>query len=310
VSRTTCSTSRGAWSWTWAAVHAIQEILRAQGFSEDGITLEGLKRLRKALIAAGSTSALELQSLKPERARVLAGGLAILLAVFKNLHLDTMRRCNSALREGVLYDLIGRIRHEDIRDRTIRRMVDRYHVDLAQSERVRRTSLLLLEQVVTDWNLEPEAAAHLLTWAAQLHEVGLAVSHTGFHKHGAYLIANSEMPGFSSDDQLQLAALVRGQRRKLAADLFSGLPGGRLDPTIKLCVLLRLAVLLNRGRVADPQPHVRVLAARDELSLDFPSGWLAEHALTRADLEQEASWLNEIGIRLVVRQAREASDSR
>jgi exopolyphosphatase/guanosine-5'-triphosphate,3'-diphosphate pyrophosphatase len=277
----------------------ICQLVRGSGWSEGPLVLRDVKRLRRALIAAEHVDKLELPGLAPERAAVLAGGLAILKAAFEALDIEGLRPSKAALREGVLYDLLGRIRHEDVRDRTIRALSERYHVDADQAERVERTALRALEQVAGDWKLEPEGAAQLLTWAARMHEVGLALSHSGHHKHGGYILENSDMPGFSRQDQLKLAALVKSHRRKLVRAAFADFaaPAAELE---RLCVLLRLAVRLNRTRSPKALPPFKLRVVADGLELRFPARWLERHPLTSADLEEEGALLSDCDLRLRV----------
>ena len=276
---------------------ALTDLARESAWSDGTLTLREVKRLRRALIAAGSAEKVELPGLTRERAQVLGGGLAIVKAAFETLGIERLRSSKAALREGVLYDLLGRIRHEDVRDRTIRALSERYHVDADQAERVERTAQRCLAQVAKDWKLEGEAAAQLLAWAARMHEVGLALSHSGHHKHGAYILENSDMPGFSRQDQLRLALLVRNHRRKLTRAAFVEVwpAAGEL---FKLALLLRLAVRLHRTRSARPLPPLRLEAGEDRLDLRLSSIWLDKHPLTRADLEEEAAMLAECGVRL------------
>jgi exopolyphosphatase/guanosine-5'-triphosphate,3'-diphosphate pyrophosphatase len=283
-------------------INAVREILRANGWSDGEVTLPGMKKLRKALVASETVDSIRVTPLKPDRARVLPGGLAILIGVFKALKIDAMSGSSGALREGVLYDLVGRIRHEDVREATIRAMVRRYHVDVAQAVRVESTALNLLAQVGEPWIAPLETGRTQLRWASRLHEIGLAISYSGHHKHGRYLVTHSDMPGFSEDDQLLLAALVGSHRRKLGKQNFEALPEGRRQVAARLGVILRLAVLLNRSRAGECSPRVQAtLDTRLELTL--PPNWLAAHPLTRADLEQEATSLRALKLRLAVREA-------
>lgn len=281
-------------------INAVQEVVRAAGWTDGAITRPAMKKLRRAMVEAGTVDALRFPGLKAERAPVFAGGLAILRGVFRSLEIDAMHVASSAMREGVLYDLVGRIRHDDIRDHTVQRMVERYHVDLGQAIRVEHVALRLLDQLGADRGMDADQARKQLVWASHLHEIGLAISYTGFHKHGAYLIEHSDMPGFSSDDQAILAALVRGQRRKLSPSLFAGLASDITEPVTRLCVVLRLAILLNRNRTAQIVPAIQVADDWSELELAFPAGWAEAHPLTQADLEQEASSLTGIGVELQV----------
>ena len=279
---------------------AIEEILRASDWSSQGITRKGLRKLRKALLRAGNMTDLSLPALKADRAPVLPGGLAILSAVFESLEIEEMKSTTGALREGILYDLLGRIRHEDVRDRTIQRLVDQYHVDREQAARVERTGLDCLAQVADRWELSNPETHQLFVWATRLHEVGRAVSYSGYHKHGAYLVAHSDLPGFSTDDQLLLAALVASHRRKLSLDPFKELRAVSPDQALRLCLLLRLAVLVNRGRSPRPLPLFKLEADKNKLMLTFPEDWLEEHPLARADLEEETGLLKKVDFQLVV----------
>ncbi len=281
-------------------INAISDVVRESGWSEGTLTLRDVKRVRRALLAAGALDQLDLPGLAPERAGVLAGGLAILKAAFEGLGIERLRPSKAALREGVLYDLLGRIRHEDVRDRTIRALSERYHVDADQAERVERTVRRCLEHVAEDWKLEPEGSIQLLTWAARMHEIGLALSHSGHHKHGGYILENSDMPGFSRQDQLRLAALVKGHRRKLARTAFAEFAPPAAESLQRLCVLLRIAVRLHRTRSPKALPSFRLKTISEGLELRFPATWLDRHPLTSADLEEEEGLLSECGIRLRV----------
>lgn len=283
-------------------IGAVSELLRVNGWEGPAITLPRLKKLRKAMVAAGSVDRLRLEGLRPERAPVLAGGLAILFAVFRSLEIETMVSSTGALREGVLYDLVGRIEHHDVRDRTIRRLVEQYHVDLAQAGRVEKTALGLFAQIESQGESDPATARRLLTWAALLHEIGLTVSYTGYHKHGAYLVSHMDLPGFSENDQRVLAALIRGHRRKLGPAVFAELSPEETGAARQLCILLRLAVLLNRSRSPGDVPVPEVTWKNGEVELTFPGRWLEDHPLSRADLAQETDFLRAGGTTLVVRE--------
>jgi exopolyphosphatase/guanosine-5'-triphosphate,3'-diphosphate pyrophosphatase len=280
---------------TSGTINAIGEIVRAAGWSDRGITLASLKRLRKELQRRGRVEALDLPGLKKERRDLLAGGLSILLPVFDTLGIDSMLPSGSALREGVLYDLVGRLLHDDARDQTIRRFVEQYHIDRAQAERVEKTATRALRQVVPAWGLDPEHSARVLGWAARLHEIGLAVAYSGYHKHGAYLIANSFMPGFSADEQALLAALVRGHRRKIGPVIFESLQPQARETALRLCLLLRIAALLNRSRHPRAAPGFEIAVEGTTIELGFSEHWLAAHPLTRADLDKECAQLRKSG---------------
>ena len=204
----------------------------------------------------------------------------------------------SALREGVIYDLVGRTADEDVRDDTVRRIALRYGTDQIHAKRVERTVMQLADDVLPDWGMNREDERRLLRWAARLHEIGKAISYTGYHRHGAYLLANSDMPGFSREQKLALAAMVLGQRRRLVKGRIRALVGRRLHETLRLTAILRLASRLNRTRSPTPRPKIGVWVNEDELHLTFPPGWLEERRLTSADLADEASLLKGAGFKL------------
>jgi len=274
-------------------IKAIGEVVRAAGWSEEGITRASLKKLRRALTAAGHVDKVQLTGLTDDRRPVFPGGVAVLSAVFKALNIELMLVSDMALREGLLYELLGHIRHEeDVRDRTVESLLRRYDIDRGHANRVHGTAAALFGQATaTGWTFECSEAGELLGWAARLHEIGLAISHSQFQKHGAYILANADLPGFSQQQQAILAALVRGHRRKLPVDAFEALPEPARECARRLCVLLRLAVLLHRGRSSATRCSVRLLAEGNGLALSFPEGWLEHRPLTRSELVQEAAYL-------------------
>lgn len=268
------------------------------GWSKDGIHLDGLNSLLARALDAKHVNKLDIPGLTKDRATVFAGGLAILLALFDLFDIREMSVSDIALREGVLYDLVGRSSTEDIRDVTVTAMLARWGVDLGHAGRVRETAFGIYQQLAAVWELQDNLFARALGWSSELHEVGLHVSHDGYHKHGAYLIANADMAGFARRDQLLLSALIQSHRRKFPVAQFDELPSILVTPGKRVAVILRLAVLLHRGRSDGPLAPVSVSATDDQLTLEFEPGWLAEHPLTEADLEQEQGRLKALGLRL------------
>lgn len=290
-------------------VHAVAEILRQQGWSDVGISAEGLTRLRQTLIDHRHVDELELIGMRRDRARVLPGGVAILSAIFERLRVDRMYVSPGAMREGVLYDLLGRLRHEDARDHTIERLMDRYHVDREQAGRIEAVALDCLEQVHERWKIDLEIGRSFLRWATQLHEIGLAISHSGFHKHGAYIIEHSTLPGFSYQNQRILALLVQGQRRRFRRFLFrDALPRAEARLGERLCRMLRLACVLNRSRSSRQLPELRYKVKGKRMRVEFPEGWLQERPLTHADLGAEAAYMESAGLELDLRSKKPAAD--
>ena len=296
-------------SGTLLAVHdAIAELN-----GDQAVTRDGIDALRERLIDAGCADRIGLSTVDEARAPVFAGGVAVASAVFDALGVGAMTVSQGALREGLLHDLLGRVHAQDIRETTVDDLARRYHVDVAHARRVAQTAAVMFEAVPWDALALPtpaqnaqaqsaaalsrDAAERLLRWGALLHEVGMDIAHSQYHKHGGYLLEHMDMPGFSRSEQRRLAALVRAHRRKFPLD------DARQSPRLAaLCVLLRLAVVLHRGRATAPLPpfSIQVDANRAEVRLVFPAKWLRDHPLTKLDLEQEAAWLALIPLRLTV----------
>jgi len=281
-------------------VRAIGEAIRELDPQALVITPEGLKRIISYMIDVGHTRELKLTPITEDRRPVFPGGTVILAEIFSVLDIKEMRIAEGAMREGLLYDMLGRFKNEDARERTVRAMEMRYHVDGAQAERVESTVLQFLEQTHEVWHLDSSLADLALRWAARLHEIGLDVSHSGYHRHGAYLLENGDMPGFPREEQRLLARLVGGHRRKLALEGMEDLVPPWDRNALYLIVLLRLAVLLHRGRSATALPQIELTARPHSLEMEFPQGWLKGHPLTSADLQQETEYLRAAGFRVRV----------
>lgn len=280
-------------------IRTVNEILVEQGWSEQGITLQALRKLRKLMLDAGQIDKLKFKGLPDDRRAVLGAGVAILHATFEALGIDRMLPAQGALREGLLYDLLDRIQHEDVREAAVQALMNRYQVDAQHAARVETVAMRLLDALARPWGLEDPMQRTWLHWAACLHEVGLVIAHSQYHKHGAYLVQHSDLAGFSMRDQALLAVLVRGHRRKFPRDELAALPRPLQEPTRRLIVLLRLAVLLRRDRADVPPPEFTVTIAGNQMQLKFPAGWLDAHPLTSADLLEEQKYLGSAGVSLV-----------
>lgn len=273
---------------------AISDVLEASGWSSSGITREGLEKLRASLIDAGNISRISLPGLRADRLPVLPGGVAIMKAIFDELDVKQMNIASGAMRQGILWDMIGRRHRKDIREMTVRQFMKRYHVDTGQAQRIERLAKKLYEQFAPGENLE--YGAQLLSWAARLHEIGLSVAHSGFHKHSAYIVANADMPGFSRMEQQHTALLVRSHRgslEKLRARVSS-------EADWTLLVALRLAVLMFRSRSDKRLP--RITAAKDgsTYTLDIDRGWIDSNPLTAAELRDEIAAWRKLGVNVLI----------
>jgi len=290
-------------------IRVISDSIRELDPSASSITPAGLELLLKRLADSGSLRELDLDSVSEDRRPVFPGGTVILAEIIAALGIAQMRFVEGALRDGLLYDMVGRMTRSDARERTVASMQRRYHVDLEQAERVEATAVVFLNQVKTAWGLDDPLAELSLRWGARLHEIGLDVAHNGYHRHGAYLLENADMPGFAREEQQLIARLVGSHRRKFTLEKLEDLipPWDKL--AIYLIVLLRLAVLLHRGRSGVALPNIELAARGRTLELRFPARWLNEHPLTVADLQLEIEFLRPEDVRLRVFSGNRASGS-
>jgi exopolyphosphatase/guanosine-5'-triphosphate,3'-diphosphate pyrophosphatase len=278
-------------------INAIERCLIQSGMSPDGITPEALKALEARLRDFGRNESIKLPGISPERSQVLPGGLAVLKAVVHTLQVEQMIASTTALREGILVDLIGRTQTGDVRSRTVSRLVDRFQVDTHHASRVRDTALMLYDQVADEWDLHDPELRLLLEWAAEVHEIGLFMGYSGHHKHGSYVLAHADLAGFSRQEQRALAALVLGHRGRFSADRLEQLRPRRHIP-YRLISILRVAVRLHRRRSSKPLPPIQTAVDGQILRLTFPEGWLAERPLTATDLELEKERCKAVGLEL------------
>lgn len=269
------------------SINAIASVCQQMGEPDGVITLEALKSMRDHIIDAAHIDNINLNGLSENRRAVFPGGLVILYAAFDILSIDRMVVSDGALREGVLYDIVGRLNRDDFRYESARELAAKFGVDKKQAQRVTKTAKTLYKAVKDAWGIESEESENLLAWSCMLHEIGLAISHAKYQKHGAYVIEHADIGGFARNTQKSLATMVMGHRRKLNAINF-----GDLDSSMRyLIVVLRLAILLHRDRSDRPLPIINLEAGNNHLKLTFPAHWLQDHPLTEADLVGEAKYL-------------------
>ena len=275
---------------------SLAEVLQKNGMADRGITAAGLEWLREELLAAGDLKKVALEGLREDRVPVIAGGTAIMSAVFAELGLEEMTVAEGALRDGVLWDLLGRVHHRDIREVTIDQFAQTHHVDAAQAARVRNLALEVLRQVALD---PAEQLVSFLDWAARLHEVGMSIAQGAYHKHSAYILAYADMPGFSRLEQGYLSNLVLAQRGKLAKmrEAFDDDP--RLA-TLAFC--LRVAVIFHRSRRALQLPKFAAEALPNGYRLRIDRAWLENNTLVGHALEEERGEWKAVGLELEVEE--------
>ena len=283
-------------------VLAISEICKLLGYSNPDIDAASLRAIRDQLLTFKNTEDVTFEGLSERRQPVIAGGLVMLEACFETFGLQKIRTSPFALREGLLYDMLGRLENSDPRESTVAGFKRRYGVDETQVDLVLSTVHQAFDQVCASQQLRP-IHRQMLGWAANLHEVGLSVSHSHYQEHSGYLVQQSDMPGFTLPEQLFLAALVRYHRRPVASDFAIALPP-RMRPALDTClVLLRLACIFCRSRDTTAIPEFRLIADASSFTLLLPQDWIQTHPLTIHDLEAEAVDARPIGIRLQVKAA-------
>ena len=279
---------------------AIEEVVRESGWSDGGITHVSMEKLVDGILDVDHVDNLKLAGLSDERRQALPGGVAILMAIFVSLSIDKIRISDGSLRGGVLADLIKRRQSSDTRAETVNDMVNRLRMDEAQAARVGETALHIFSQLKKSWKLRPRDG-QLLGWAAQLHEVGLMIAHSQYHKHGAYVLENMELAGFSRQEQRDLSILVRLHRKKFQKDVLAGLEEDRSQILSHLVFILRLAVVFNRGRYQQDLPKMKVSANGSDITLKLDGQWLEDHSLTQADLEEEQVLLKQSAFSLKIK---------
>ncbi|HVY05897.1 MAG TPA: exopolyphosphatase [Burkholderiales bacterium] len=284
---------------------AIADIIESSGWSEAGITRDGLDRLRQAMLKAGDVSKLDLPGLKDDRIAVLPGGFAIMSAIFAELDVQHMTIATGAMRQGILWDMIGRAHRRDMRELTVRQFMKRYHVDAGQAHRVERLALKLYEQLAGGGHEDLEYPMHMLSWAARMHEIGQTVAHAGYHKHSSYILANADMPGFSKMEQGQLSMLVLAHRGSLGK--LRGVVSADYDWS--LLIALRLAALLHRSRSDVRLPAIRASRRKSAFTVEVDAKWLAAIPLTAAELRDEIKEWKALGVELAVPQLAEVESS-
>ncbi|WP_440055014.1 Ppx/GppA phosphatase family protein [Pseudoalteromonas sp. T1lg65] len=265
-------------------------------FQQEEITLASLEAIKAMFVAAGHLDLVNLKSLPEERKSSIAGGLAVLIALFRQLNLEQMHFCEFALREGLLFEM-HQTDEFDIRTRTINAFSEQYRVDQAHAENICSTLKVLYEAVKNNWQLN-KLDYEMLCWAAKLHEVGLVINSSGLHKHSAYIVRHSQLPGFTQQQQQYLSALVRFCRKKIKLAELSELITDDLNRFAHLLALLRLSVLANRKRQQEQVPVLEIEALQNTLLVKASPDWLETHTLFAADLEQEQTFIKALGIKL------------
>jgi len=272
-------------------IKAAHNVIQENNWGKKGITPKTLKQIQKAILSVDHVDQINIIGLKPERKATFAAGIAILTAVFECFEIEQMDFSISALREGVLFDIMGRYLDTDIRQTTVQYLINQYHIDTEQSKLVAHTALSALAQVKESWALTTVSCENFLHWSCLLHEVGVGISHARYHKHGAYIISESDLPGYSQQEQQVLANLILRHRRK-----FTQSTGYRFTKEVqqeldKLAILLRFSIVLHHDRKEGDMPIFTMTAKEKSIHIDFLPGWLDCRPLTLANMQLEAELL-------------------
>jgi exopolyphosphatase / guanosine-5'-triphosphate,3'-diphosphate pyrophosphatase len=279
-------------------IKAVAKVCDAHGWTqgtvnEGKITAKSIDTIIGMYLLQGKTD-ITMPGLSEDRQAVFLGGVIVLAALFDALKLEKMEAADWALREGLLHDQKGRLENQDIRQDSVNALALRFHVNMEKAKEVEKTAQHLLKQIASEWNLNSVDASQLLTWAAQLYQVGLDISHNDYHKHSAYIVQNVDLAGCSRAEQAQLAALVLAHRRRFPVKAFPN----ENTALIRLAILLRLATIFHRGRTKNNLPRLELQVSNKKLILNLPEKWLDSHPLTLADLETEQKHLQDIDYQL------------
>lgn len=276
-------------------LRAIETLITAAGWRENGIDRDSLEKLKQRLLSFDHVDEIDLDGLSDTRKAVVTAGLAITLGIFDGLQIQKMRTSSGALREGVIYDLIGRLSHEDVRTRTVLAMQQRYNVDQTIADLVCHRVGLLASATAVEWRFT-KSEIDLLSWAAALHEVGVSVSQKNYSQHSAYLVLNSDLPGFAQQDQEVMAALIAGLKGKIRSETLEPIPGRKRQSVARMMILLRLAVILKHVEELESIPDLSVCATGETLTLTFPQDWGEAHPLTIWEIQQSEPSFERLGV--------------
>ena len=277
------------------SIRTVRDVLQGEEWTDGAITLAGLERLKEEMLKHKRVDQLKLAGLTEERQGVFAAAVAILLGLFTSLPIERMEYSDGALREGLLYEFEERLQHHDIRERTALALSTHYRIDKRQATRVERSVLSLFDALSGPWEMPEEPYRAILGWAARLHEIGLAINYSGIHKHSAYILQNTDLPGFNQDDQALLAALVRFHRKGLKLSELPALPNHDEQTVLRCIRILRLAVAAHHRRQDNLLPEWNVQAAGDQLVVTLPLDWCDENKLLMQNLEKEHRYCYEQG---------------
>lgn len=279
-------------------IKSLSQCASELGLSDGTLTPAALYDLKARLIDAGHVDKIEIPGLTEDRTPIISSGLAILIAVFDLLEVNVMGYCDSALREGLLFDTQDRLQHHDIRHLSVEQLAKRFGCDSHQAQKVAKTAQAMFDSVAASWQLNNLDYHQFLYWACQLHEIGHHINHLSCHKHAAYIVRHSAMAGFNTEQQAILSFLLLSQRKSLKIDQAPAFDVYDFTTTLKIILLLRLAIRLNQFRQSDTLDSFEVSSERNKLTIRFHAIWKDRQELFSSDLGAEQEQFQPLGIEL------------
>ncbi len=278
---------------------AIENILKELNLTHEGITYSALKKLKIILLKFNHMDKLNVTGLKSSRQKSILPGLAIAIAIFETLNLTEMHISKGGLREGILYDLLGRVKDEDIRLRSVNAIRRRYHANLQHAKIMSKTASNLTGLLTCNEKFKLDKAnIQLIEWATQTCQIGLAINHSQYQIHSSYLLEHSQLNGFSLKDHQLLAWVVLNHRRKLNFDLFSELPLNQRQKSSLITVILivRLSYLLSQGGKVEKIKNGIIWLNINNIKISIPEKWLQKRPLVEHALELEKKYWLKAGL--------------
>jgi exopolyphosphatase/guanosine-5'-triphosphate,3'-diphosphate pyrophosphatase len=273
-------------------MRAIADTIRRNNMGDGRVTLPSLADLMQRLIDFGHVSQISLDGMKPDRAGVIMGGLAVLIGFMQEFGIEVITPVEAGLRMGVMWDLQLRATKADRRDRSVEEFARRFHVDAARAHGVADTAQGFFQ------SLKPatDSYARYLYWSALLHETGLVVSPTGYHKHSAYMIANADLPGFTTREQRLMSTLILGQKGNLKkiSEILADVDFA------KAVLALRLAVMFRHAHITLDLEKVRV-KLKSRIDLEIRRDYIKEHPSISFWFQKEQEWWAGIGVDFAVK---------
>ncbi|NQZ79420.1 MAG: Ppx/GppA family phosphatase [Colwellia sp.] len=286
---------------TSGTIKSISKVLNFDQHLIQPIQLSQLLILKKQLIACKHCDSISITGINTSRRNVFSAGLAILIALMKSLKITQLDYCQYALREGVLIEQLDSLQNNNIRQRTVINLIARFNIDTKQVALVDSSVQQLFNAVQDVWQLKQPIYHELLIAAVQLHELGLDINPSGYHKHGQYILTHADLSGFNQEQQQALAWLVGNQRKKtspLDDEQWYLLKPQRLK---KLVILLRLSILLSQQRQKNKSALINALADKESLTLLFDKQWLLDRPIVDTELFYESELIEVLDIKLIIK---------